>query len=407
MYTLGIYLYIVLVRIAAFFGHKKACSMLKGHREVFRVLGEKVDPGKEYAWFHISSLGRFEQGRPMIERLRAEHPELRVVLTFFSPSGYNIAKNYQLADVVCYLPFDTKRNVRRFLDVFNPKMAFFVKSEFWLNYLLGLKKRNIPVYSISSVFRKNQVFFRPWGGYGRLALHLFDHLFVQDSKSMELLRSIGVENVSVVGDTRFDRVVKIAEQARQLPVVEAFVEGGSKVFVVGSSWAADEAVYMPFFNRHKEWKLIVVSHEVDDERIRRVESQYDGTCVRYSKASIEDVRKAGCLIIDCYGLLSVVYRYGLMAYVGGGFGPGVHNVLEAAAYGVPVFFGPENQRSRAAQMLKECGGAFEIASTVALEEKVAALTNDAEALEMAGKAAGGCIRGNAGASAKIFQAIGL
>ena len=381
--------------------------MLKGHREVFRVLGEKVAPGKEYVWFHISSLGRFEQGRPMIERLRAEHPELRVVLTFFSPSGYNIAKNYQLADVVCYLPFDTKRNVRRFLDVFNPKMAFFVKSEFWLNYLLGLKKRNIPVYSISSVFRKNQVFFRPWGGYGRLALHLFDHLFVQDSKSMEQLCSIGVENVSVVGDTRFDRVIKIAEQARQLPVVEAFVEGGSKVFVVGSSWAADEAVYMPFFNRHKEWKLIVVSHEVDDERIRRVELQYDGTCVRYSKASIEDVRQAGCLIIDCYGLLSVVYRYGLMAYVGGGFGPGVHNVLEAAVYGVPVFFGPENQRSRAAQMLKECGGAFEIASTVALEEKVAALINDAEALEMAGKAADGYIRGNAGASAKIFQAIGL
>ena len=407
MYTFGIFLYIAFVRIAAFFGHRKACSMLKGHKAVFGVLEKRVVPGNDYVWFHVSSLGRFEQSRPLIEKLRAKHPELRVVLTFFSPSGYNIAKNYQLADVVCYLPFDTKRNVKRFLDVLNPKMAFFVKSEFWLNFLLGLKKRNVPVYSISSQFRKNQVFFRPWGGYGRLALHSFDHLFVQDAKSKELLLSIGVDKVTVTGDTRFDRVMKIAEKARQLPLVDAFVDGDSKVFVIGSSWDDDEAVYMPFFNRHKEWKLIVVSHEIDDDRIRKIESQYDGVCVRYSKATIENVRKARCLIIDCYGLLSALYGYGAMAYVGGGFGRGVHNVLEAAVYGIPVFFGPHNHRSQAAQELKSCGGAIEIASTIGFEEKVGIFANNAAALARASKAAGSYVKDKSGVTDKIFNAIGL
>lgn len=407
MYTLGIYLYIALVRIAAFFGHKKACSMLKGHKETFPLLKEKIVPGNEYVWFHVSSLGKFGHVRPMIEKLKARHPELRVVLTFFSPSGYNVAKNYQLADAVCYLPFDTKRNVRRFLELFSPKMAFFVKSEFWLNYLLGLGKKGVPVYSVSSVFRKGQVFFRPWGGYARLALHSFSRLFVQDSKSQELLRSIGVERVTVAGDTRFDRVVKIAGQARQLPVVEAFADGADKVFAVGSSWGEDEAVYMPCFNRHREWKLIVAPHEVDEERVRSIESQYEGRCVRYSKASIEDVRSAGCLIIDCYGLLPVIYRYGTMAYVGGGFGHGVHDVLEAAVYGVPVFFGPAVRKSLAAQELKQCGGAVEIASTVALEERLAAFAADEAALESTGRAAGGYVQAKAGVTAKIFKAIGL
>lgn len=407
MYTLGIYLYIIFVRIAAFFGHKKACAKLSGHKAIFPTLKEKISPDKDYVWFHVSSLARFEQARPMIEKLKAEHPQFRVVLTFFSPSGYNIAKNYQLADVVCYLPFDTKSNVKRFLSILNPKMAFFVKSEFWLNFLLGLKKRGVPVYSVSSLFRKGQVFFYPWGGFGRLALHTFDHLFVQDEKSEELLRSIGVKRVTVVGDTRFDRVLKISEQARQLPIIDAFVDGWEKVFVVGSSWIEDEAVYMPFFNRYKEWKLIVVSHEVDDERLKSIEAQYDGVCARYSKATIEEVRKAGCLIIDCYGLLSVIYRYGSMALVGGGFGHGVHNVLEAAVYGIPVFFGPNNKRSQQAQSLKACGGAFEISSTIALEEKINIFATDANAFKNASNAAGGYVRNNAGVSAIIFKAIGL
>ena len=273
--------------------------MVAGHREVFSTLKEKLDPGAEYVWFHASSLGEFEQGRPMIEKMRAEHPEYRILLTFFSPSGYLPAKNYQQADIVCYLPFDTRRSVRRFLDLVRPKMAFFIKYEFWLNYLLELKRRSIPVYSVSSIFRRGQVFFKPWGGSYRLALHCFDHLFVQNDESKALLKSVGVEKATVVGDTRFDRVAKILEQARQLPLVDAFLEDGRKVFVAGSSWGEDEAVYMPYFNAHRDWKLIIASHEVSEERVSAIVSQYEGACVRYSTATIDEARCADCLIVDC------------------------------------------------------------------------------------------------------------
>ena len=381
--------------------------MLAGHRDIFPVLKEKLKPGTEYVWFHASSLGEFEQGRPMIEKIRAEHPEYRVVLTFFSPSGYIPARNYQQADVVCYLPFDTKRNVKRFLDMVNPKMAFFIKYEFWLNYLLELKKRSVPAYSVSSIFRKEQAFFRSWGGRYRLALHCFSHLFVQNTESKALLKSVGVENVSVVGDTRFDRVAKILEQARQLPLVDAFVEGERKVFVVGSSWGYDEAVYMPYFNAHKEWKLIIASHEVNEARVASIISQYEGVCVRYSTATIDEVRNADCLIVDCYGLLSSIYRYGAMALVGGGFGVGIHNVLEAAVYGIPVFFGPNNRKFQEAQLLKACGGGLEIIATCDFAERMDAFVADGALLEKAGKAAGNLVLDNAGATARIFEHLGL
>ena len=407
MYTFGIYIYIFFVKLVAFFGHKKAKKMLAGHREIFSALKEKIKPGVDYVWFHASSLGEFEQGRPMSEKMRAEHPEYRVGLTFFSPSGYLPAKNYQQADIVCYLPFDTKRNVVRFLDLVRPKMAFFIKYEFWLNYLLELKKRAIPAYSVSSIFRKEQVFFKSWGGRYRLALHSLEYLFVQNTESKTLLKSVGVENATVVGDTRFDRVAKILEQARQLPLVDAFVEGDRKVFVVGSSWGCDEAVYMPFFNAHKEWKLIIASHEVNEERIASIISQYEGTCARYSKATMDEVRAADCLIVDCYGLLSSIYRYGDMAFVGGGFGVGIHNVLEAAVYGIPVFFGPNNRKFQEVQMLKACGGGLEIIATCDFAEKMDAFAADEALLAGAGKAAGDLVSANAGATARIFKHLGL
>ena len=381
--------------------------MLQGHKEVFALLKERAVPGTRYVWFHASSLGEFEQGRPMIEKLRAEHPEYRVVLTFFSPSGYNTAKNYQQADIVCYLPFDTKRNARRFLDILKPEMAFFIKYEFWLNYLVGLKKRNVPVYSVSSIFRREQIFFKPWGGRYRLALHCFDRLFVQNEKSRELLKMLNVENVSVVGDTRFDRVAKILEQARQLPLVEAFVEGSRKVFIAGSSWGGDEAIYMPYFNNHKEWKLIIASHEVNEERIKAIIGQYAGKCVLYTRATMEEVRMADCLIIDCFGLLSSIYRYGDVAYVGGGFGVGIHNVLEAAVYGVPVFFGPNNRKFQEAQALKACGGGIEISSAFEFGQKMDAFMASEAVLEAAGKAAGEYVSENSGATARIFKELGL
>ena len=407
MYTFGIYIYIAFVRLAALFGHKKAKQMLEGHKEIFDTLKKNIVPGTDYVWFHASSLGEFEQGRPMIEKLRAEHPEFRVVLTFFSPSGYRPARNYQQADIVCYLPFDTKRNVKRFIDLVNPKMVFFIKYEFWMNFLDELSNRKIKTYSVSSIFRKEQTFFKPWGGRYRLALHSFDHLFVQNERSRDLLKDINVTNVSVVGDTRFDRVIKILEQERQLPLVEAFVQGDRKLFVVGSSWGEDEAVYMPYFNRHKEWKLIIASHEVNDERIKKIEELYEGKCVRYTKADMEAVRNADCLIVDCFGLLSSIYRFGDIAYVGGGFGVGIHNVLEAAVYGIPVFFGPNNRKFQEAQALKECGGGLEIASTIAFEEKMDAFAADAALLDKAGKAAGDYVSSNSGATGKIFKELGL
>lgn len=407
MYTFGIYIYIAFVKLAALFGHKKAKMLLQGHKEIFSTLQKSIVPGSDYVWFHASSLGEFEQGRPMIEKFRAEHPEYRVILTFFSPSGYKPAKNYQQADIVCYIPFDTKRNVRRFLDMVNPKMTFFIKYEFWLNFLHGLKKRGVKTYSVSSIFRREQMFFKPWGGRYRLALHSFDHLFVQNEKSQELLKEINISNVTVVGDTRFDRVIKILEQERQLPLVEAFAKGDRKVFVVGSSWGEDEAVYMPYFNKHREWKLIIASHEVNDERLKSIEEQFEGKCVRYSRAGIEDVQDADCLIVDCYGLLSSIYRFGNIAYVGGGFGVGIHNVLEAAVYGIPVFFGPNNRKFQEAQMLKECGGGFEIASTIAFEEKMELLVSDDAALAEACRAAGECVSSNSGATDKIFKELGL
>ena len=407
MYTFGIYIYALFVRLAALFGHKKARKMVAGHREIFSTLKEKLDPGAEYVWFHASSLGEFEQGRPMIEKMRAEHPEYRILLTFFSPSGYLPAKNYQQADIVCYLPFDTRRSVRRFLDLVRPKMAFFIKYEFWLNYLLELKRRSIPVYSVSSIFRRGQVFFKPWGGSYRLALHCFDHLFVQNDESKALLKSVGVEKATVVGDTRFDRVAKILEQARQLPLVDAFLEDGRKVFVAGSSWGEDEAVYMPYFNAHRDWKLIIASHEVNEERVSAIVSQYEGACVRYSTATIDEARCADCLIVDCYGLLSSIYRYATVAYVGGGFGAGIHNVLEAAVYGVPVFFGPNNAKFQEAQSLKACGGGIEIIATCDFAGRMDAFAVDGGLLESAGKAAGGLVSDGLGATARIFAHLGL
>ncbi len=406
-YTLGIYIYAAAIRLAALFGHKKAKQMLEGHKEIFSTLAERVKDGTNYIWFHASSLGEFEQGRPMIEKFRAEHPEFRVVLTFFSPSGYRSARNYQQADVVCYLPFDTPGNVKRFLNIVKPKMVFFIKYEFWLNFLYALKKRAIPTYSVSSIFREEQVFFKWWGGFYRRSLRCFTHLFVQNERSKELLQSVGVTDVTVVGDTRFDRVVKIAEQAHILPLVEAFAEGDKRIFVAGSSWGPDEAVYMDYFNTHSGWKLIVASHEVNEERIKEIEMQLNGLCVRYTQATMDEVRSAKCLIIDCFGLLSSIYRYGNVAYVGGGFGVGIHNILEAAVYGIPVFFGPNNKKFREAQQLKACGGGLEVVSADDFERKMNMLDNDAVEAKRLGDAAGAYVAQNSGASAKIFKALGL
>ena len=392
--------------MAALFGHRKARLLVEGHKNIFPLLKERLRPGEKYLWFHVSSLGEVEQGRPVMERLRESHPEYRIVLTFFSPSGYESAKKYQSADIICYLPFDTRRNVGRFLDMLKPEKAFFIKYEFWPNFLAGLKKRGVPTYSVSSIFRKEQMFFKTIDFGYRKTLKCFTHLFVQDNASKELLSSIGLDNVTVIGDTRFDRVMKIAADAKQLALVETFAEG-KRVFVAGSSWTPDEDIFIKYFNAHKGWKLIIASHEVTEARLTEIQSKFSGKCVRYTQANMDEAREADCLLIDCFGLLSSIYRYGKVAYVGGGFGAGVHNLLEAAVYGMPVFFGPNNRKFREAQKLKGCGGGLEISNYEDFEAKMDIFDADENLLAQAGAAAGEYVGGNSGATQKLLAALNL
>lgn len=403
MYTIAIYLYALAVRLASL-TNRKARLMIKGHRKTWRTLRDHAKERRHYVWFHAASLGEFEQGRPLMERLRREHPEKRILLTFFSPSGYEVRKDYAGADLVCYLPFDTPLNARRFIRLVQPEKAFFIKYEFWHHYIDELHRAGVPVYSVSSIFRNDQIFFRPYGrGYARV-LHHFNHFFVQNEASRRLLNSLGVTQVSVTGDTRFDRVIDIRNQAKSLPLAAALT-GDSRTIVAGSTWPPDEEILIPYFNRHPELKLIIAPHEVNEERLRSIEQRLKRPALRYSQATPESSAQADCLIIDGYGLLSSLYRYATLAYVGGGFGVGIHNVPEAAVYGVPVFFGPNNQRFREARDLINEGGSFEVTSADDFQAQADRLLADERALAKSGQAAGDYIRRNSGATEAIFREV--
>ena len=406
IYNLVIYLYLLGVAVYSRFD-EKVRMMWRGEREAFRILREKVDPNAKYVWFHAASLGEFEQGRPLIERLRKEHPEYKILLTFFSPSGYEVRKNYEGADIICYLPLDTITNARRFLRLVQPVAAFFIKYEFWYNYLHILKHRGVPVYSVSSIFRPEQVFFKWYGRQYRRVLNCFTHFFVQNEISKELLAKIHITNVTVVGDTRFDRVLQIKEAAKQLPIVEAFKQN-DQVFVAGSSWAPDEEIFIPYFKKHPEWKMIIAPHVIGEEHLRQIEKLLEGRkVVRYTEATETDARNADVLIIDCFGLLSSIYHYGEIAYVGGGFGVGIHNVLEAAVWDVPVFFGPNNQRFQEAQGLKAAGGGFDFEIAEAFKQQMDIFLTDAEKLRTAGVQAGKFVQSLAGATEKVLSCVNL
>ena len=407
IYNFIIYLYLLGVAVYSRF-NEKVRKMWRGERDAFRVLREKVDPSAQYVWFHAASLGEFEQGRPLMEQLRRDHPEYKILLTFFSPSGYEVRKNYEGADIICYLPLDTITNARRFLRTIRPGMAFFIKYEFWYNYLHILKHRGVPVYSVSSIFRPDQVFFKWYGRqYGRV-LHCFTHFFVQNEISKELLAKIGITDVSVVGDTRFDRVLQIKEAAKQLPIVEEFVSNNEEgVFVAGSSWPPDEEIFIKYFNQHPEWKLIIAPHVIGEDHLRQIEKLLEGRKVlRYTSAAEKMVNDYDVLIINCFGLLSSIYRYGDVAYVGGGFGVGIHNLLEAAVWDVPVFFGPNNQKFQEAQGLKKSGG-FEISNYEDFARQMDRFAADAEELRAQGKKAGSFVESLSGATAKVLASISL
>ncbi len=410
MYSLIIHLYAFFIELISPF-HKKARLMRLGQWKTNGILREKIDRNAKYIWFHASSLGEFEQGRPLIEKIKAEHPEYKILLTFFSPSGYEVRKNYGGADVVCYLPFDTPYRVKKFLDLSKPVMAIFIKYEFWDNYLSELKRRNIPVYIVSAIFRKEQLFFKWYGGMYRKVLSYFTHIVVQDDASRELLSKYGVTNVSVFGDTRFDRVQDVYKNTKQVPMVDLFVNNNRSdnqlTMVAGSSWQQDEEVYLNYFNEHPELKLIIAPHEIHKDHLMHIESMLKRPSIRLSEATEKDIKGKSCLIVDSFGLLSSIYRYGDLAYIGGGFGAGIHNVLEAAVYGIPVIFGPKYQKFKEARDLLQVGGAFSITDEKTFESKMEELSTYRDLLEAAGAAAGDFVKSNIGATNRIIASIPL
>ena len=412
LYNFAIYFYLLGVAIASLF-NEKVRKMWRGERAAFDVLKQKVDPEAKYVWFHAASLGEFEQGRPIMERFRSEHPEYKILLTFFSPSGYEVRKNYEGADIICYLPLDTPINAIRFLRLVRPVMAFFIKYEFWYNYLHILKYRKVPTYSVSSIFRPEQVFFKWYAKKYARVLRCITHFFVQNEQSRELLEKIGITEITISGDTRFDRVLQIKELSKRLPLVEAFknkkqtVEEAYKqeykVFVAGSSWPPDEDIFIRFFNEHPEWKLIIAPHVIGDDHLQQIMSKLNRKTVRYTEATPETAAEAQCMIIDCFGLLSSIYHYGEVAYVGGGFGVGIHNVLEAAVWNVPVFFGPNNKRFQEAQQLLASGGAVEITDYNSFDSAMTRFMNDEKWLKECGSKAGEYVKSKAGATDIVLK----
>lgn len=406
LYNTAIYLYKAIARLAAI-RSPKVKEMLAGQAVTLRTLSDtrrRVAPGGYDLWIHAASLGEFEQGRPLMERLRREHPEKKILLTFFSPSGYRVRHNYAGADTVAYLPFDTPATVEAFLDAAAPRMAVFVKYEFWGNYLEQLRRRAVPTYIISAIFRPRQRFFRRGGGIFRRMLGNFTHIYVQDERSRRLLESVGVNNVTVAGDTRFDRVTDIRTAAKDVPAVAAFVKDAPFTMVVGSSWQPDEDLYIPWLKSHPAVKAVIAPHEFDDARLKHLKSRLgDGARLLSEIKSGADLRgDETAIIVDCFGLLSSLYRYGTAAWVGGGFGAGLHNINEAAVYGIPVVFGPNNSKFKEAADLKTCGGGFEVTDATSAAAVLDRFLTDSDALSAAGRAAGDYIGANIGATDKIY-----
>ena len=433
MYNIAMYFVQLGIAIAAIFDHKVRL-LWRGQRAAFKTLKKKVDPNAKYVWVHAASLGEFEQGRPIIERIRLQHPEYKILLTFFSPSGYQVRKNYEGADIITYLPIDTVTNARRFLRTIRPVMAFFIKYEFWYNYLHILKHRGVPTYSVSSIFRPDQIFFRWYGRAYSRVLKCFTKFFVQNEESRQLLAKIGITETEIVGDTRFDRVMTIKSLAKQLPIVEAFTtphqlprggepaiqeaspRGGLEgVFVAGSSWPPDEEIFIRYFNEHREWKLIIAPHVIGEDHLQQIISRLSPSgategsrrIVRFTQTTREEAAKADTLIIDCFGLLSSIYNYGDVAYIGGGFGVGIHNTLEAAVWDMPVIFGPNNKKFQEAQGLKACGGGFEIKDYDEFAALMQRFASDESFLKQSGSQAGHFVKDQAGATDKVLASVKL
>ena len=399
-------LYFWILRLAALFGHKKARKLVQGQARALTELRDwsKTLDGTQVLWFHAASVGEFEQARPIIERLHSELPFRKVLLTFFSPSGYELRKDYPLVDKVTYLPFATRKNVKQLIDILPLEAAIFVKYEFWPAYLKGLRQKHVPTYLISAIFRPKQLFFLPWGkGYLKL-LYAFDHIFVQDQTSADLLQHHGIQQVSVAGDTRFDRVTEVQKQSKDLPIVEGFVAGAEQVVVAGSTWPQDEQLFARYLSERPHVKLVLVPHEIDSAHLHHIFQLFEGRYVRYTEATPHSVNKCRVLLVDTIGVLSSIYRYGHVAYIGGGFGVGIHNTLEAAVYGMPVVFGPTWQKFREAKGLLDAGAAITVKN---YNEFAAALDNAFENQSIMGESANSYVQSECGATDKILKHLNL
>lgn len=402
LYNIGIWGYYFLLRIVSI-RNEKARKWLLGRKDLFRNIADTIQPGDRILWFHVSSLGEFEQGRPVIELIRKDHPEFKILLTFFSPSGYEIQKSYPFADYVFYIPLDTRQNASRFIDLVKPEKVFFVKYEFWYHFLIQLNERNIPTYIFSALFRPSQIFFRWYGKWYLKAISTYKYLFVQNQESYDLLVRNGITNVAIAGDTRLDRVAEIADHAPRLEKVERFC-GSQKALVAGSTWKEDEDLFIAYLNKFGEGqKFIIAPHEVNPASIERITRKLQRSYTFYSTASNEDLESSQVLIVDGYGYLVSVYRYGFIAYVGGGFTSGIHSILEPAAYGLPVIFGPDYDKFQEAHDLLQDGGAFTIETEDEFNSILDQLLTDDQLLETASEASRNYVNKNRGASSFVVS----
>lgn len=375
LYNLFIHLYHLAIRISGLF-NKKAKLWVRGRKDIFRRLKDEISPDQSVVWFHCASLGEFEQGRPVIEAFREYFPDKSILLTFFSPSGYEIRKNFPGADHIFYLPIDTRRNARRFIRIVKPELAVFVKYEYWFNYMRELRKNQIPQVFISAIFRPEQRFFSKWGRWQLKQLSQVSRFFVQNQTSAEILESAGIQQVTLSGDTRFDRVYSIAQQKKDFPLIRHF-KGDSRLFLAGSTWPADEEILLELIRSDRDdLKFIIAPHEVHPERIQALMSKLPQNSVKYSEANERNLQDTKVLLINNIGILSHLYQYASLAYIGGGFGVGIHNILEAATFGNPVIFGPKYQKFREAVDLIESGGAFSISSKTGFLEIATVLLTD-------------------------------
>lgn len=404
LYNIGIQSYLLLVKMAAL-RNRKAQQWLDGRKDIFERLREAIVPGDPLLWFHASSLGEFEQGRPVIEAIKKEHPNYKILLTFFSPSGYELRKDYESADYVFYLPLDTRKNAARFLEIVRPEKAFFIKYEFWYHFLTELRCREIPTYIFSALFRPSQIFFKPWGKWYREALTTYRHIFVQNRESADLLHSFGFMNVSVSGDTRLDRVAQIAGSAPVLPIMEKFCDQ-QKVIIAGSTWKEDEDLFIGYLNNsNTDIKYVIAPHEVNPQSLERITSALQKPYAFYSKATDEELAKAKVLIVDGYGYLVSVYRYGLIAYVGGGFTSGIHSTLEPAVYGMPVIFGPNYHKFQEAHDMIALEAAHSVSSYDELKKLIDLYVTNHQKLNLDAGKAQNYVEQNRGASTEIVHYI--